>query len=392
MGKRIGVFCDGTWNTAAQRYSTNVRLLCESAGQHPSVQHLHYFDGVGAGEERLLGGLFGVGLDRILLEAYVRLCIDYRQGDEIFLFGFSRGAYMARSLVGLMRKCGVLGPENAEKAQQALALYRRRERGPDSPAALAFRKQYAAAYYEPYGCSDNARRGGLMITYLGLWETIGALGVPQRVPFSEWFNRRYRFHDCDISTIVKRARHCLAVDEFRRALPATPWSDESIARVNAVHGARRIEQAWFPGDHGAVGGGGMRAELSSGPLLWVAEGARKAGFEFDDRKGHLERAARISDPVNGMLRNADGDDFWLGVQGHGQRVHGAPRTLDNVSEELARRAGSRANYLSEVSRRGRWRRELLKAVLPKLSTPQRLRGSAGGKPSPAPSLAAAAAK
>lgn len=367
MGKRIALFCDGTWNTAEQRYPTNVRLACESATVRPSVQSIHYFSGVGAESERVLGGLFGVGLDRILLKAYVALCADYRPGDQIFLFGFSRGAYMARSLVGLIRKCGILRDDNLEQAEQALALYRQREGGADSPTALAFRKQHAAAYFEPYGTSANAKTGGLKIAYVGLWETIGALGVPQRIPFSRVFNTRYRFHDCDISSIVQRARHCLAVDEVRNALRATPWSDESIARVNAIHGGQVIEQAWFPGDHGAVGGGGMRAELSSGPLRWVVEGARSLGLEFDDPKGHLKNAAKLSDPVNGMLRSASGNDFWLRVQGSGPRLQSAPRTLGDVSADLRRRAAERPGYLTEASQRGVWRRTTLSSVLPKLA-------------------------
>lgn len=368
MAKRIALFCDGTWNFKDQPYPTNVWRLYESTAQIEHEQACEYLEGVGRKRHRLLGGLAGVGLNNILLEAYLKLCTAYEPGARIFLFGFSRGAYVARSLAGMMRACGVLAPDKLHLAPEALAIYRRRGVKPDRERALEFRARNAIAQYE----GDEAVKAGkgLSIAYMGLWETVGALGVPQRIPFSAIFNRGLRFHDADVSRMVRRARHCIAIDETRNALPNTPWTGESIRRVNEAYGEGSIEQVWFPGDHGAVGGGGLRDGLSHEPLLWVAEAAEEEGLVFDDAKGQLQRAAEEQDPVNGMLKS-DGNDFWLRVQGLGPRLAERPRTLDDVSAGLRERARERPRYLLEDSLKGVWRRETLNDVLgPLLCAPQ----------------------
>jgi uncharacterized protein (DUF2235 family) len=368
MPKKIALFCDGTWNSAEQRYPTNVCLLSESTAHIAGAQHVHYFDGVGIHSDRLWGGLFGIGLDRILLDAYKALCADYDPGDELFLFGFSRGAYTARSLVGMMRKCGVLKKEHLAKADEALSIYRCRETdGPDSETAIAFRHDYAAACYAAPGSPHAACAPQLTVHYMGIWETIGALGVPERIPFARFFNRRYHFHDCDISSMVERAQHALAIDEVRHALTHTPWTEESVRRINDAHGERRIEQVWFPGDHGSVGGGGMRAQLSSGALLWVADGARRAGLVIDDAKDHLNLATTTFDAVNGLLKNADGDPIGLSIQGRGPRLNQAPQTMDELSTSAKVRAAGRWAYLRDASQHGRWRRQTLAPLLEALA-------------------------
>ena len=144
--KRIVIACDGTWNRLDAERQTNVAKLAEAvlpAGPDGVAQVVCHLDGVGSGRgtgrlaralDRALGGTMGFGLEATLAEAYRFLVFAYAPGDEIHLFGFSRGAYTARSLAGLIRNCGILERRHAEAIPLALALYRARtpEAGPDS--------------------------------------------------------------------------------------------------------------------------------------------------------------------------------------------------------------------------------------------------------------------
>ena len=163
-----------------------------------TVQIACHLDGVGTGRgtgrlaqalDRAIGGALGGGLLATLAEAYRFLIFAYAPGDEIHLFGYSRGAYTARSLAGLVRNCGILERRHAGAIPAALALYRARspETGPDSEAALAFRARHAA--HVTVGRREaawRAERGlsagrALRIAYIGVWDTVGALGLPTQL-------------------------------------------------------------------------------------------------------------------------------------------------------------------------------------------------------------------
>ncbi len=213
--------------------------------------------------------------------------LAYAPGDEVHLFGFSRGAYTGRSLAGLIRNCGILERDAAAAIPAALAFYRDRRPGthPDSPAALAFRARHAA--HVVLGAREAAWRaetGGpagqaLRLAYLGVWDTVGALGVPGRLRLAALINRGLAFHDTALSGSVASARHAVAIDERRRGFPPTLWHNLAALNGGRVRGA--YQQRWFPGDHGSVGGGGAVTGLAADALLWVAEGAAAAGLALD---------------------------------------------------------------------------------------------------------------
>ena len=293
--KRIVIACDGTWSRLDAARQTNVAKLAEAVlplapdGVPQIVCHL---DGVGSGRgtgrlaralDRALGGALGLGLEATLVEAYRFLVLTYAPGDDIQLFGFSRGAYTARSLAGLIRACGILERAHADAVPAALARYRERAAA-DGPAALGFRARHAA--HVTTGAAEAAWRaarglpGGLPlgIGYLGVWDTVGALGVPAHLALAARLNRGLGFHDTVLSPMVAAARHAVAIDERRRSFPPTLW-DNLDALAAAAPGA--YAQRWFPGDHGSVGGGGGVTALSDDALLWVAEGAAAAGLALD---------------------------------------------------------------------------------------------------------------
>jgi uncharacterized protein (DUF2235 family) len=311
--KRIVICCDGTWQKLDAVHPTNVvRLARAVAPQAPdgTVQIVFHLDGVGTGRgtgalaqrlDRALGGLMGHGLTETVAEAYRLLVFTYRPGDQIHIFGYSRGAYTARSLAGMIRNCGILARAHAGRVGEALDLYRSsaEQDHPDGERALAFRADYApetvtgddeiAWRREKRPGRDWSGAVPLRVCYIGVWDTVGSLGVPETWSVAGVVNRRHRFHDTCLSSRVLAARHAVAVDERRRNFQPSLW--ENVAKLNDGAGGpgAPYQQRWFPGVHGAVGGGGDDTSLSNDALLWVMEGAEGQGLVFD-----AEARARIA--------------------------------------------------------------------------------------------------
>ncbi len=314
--KRIAIFIDGTWNRPDAEHPTNVVRLSRCVfhtDAQGAPQQVIYSPGVGAGRgnnrlarrmDRLLGGALGWGLTDIIEEVYRNLVFAYEPGDEIYIFGFSRGGFAARSLAGLIRSCGIPPRRHLARIPEAMARYISRDETthPEDPSSYEFRADFAPDTATSEGEFNWRRKRGdgairLTLAYLGIWDTVSALGLPHFVPMAERFNAQYRFHDAKLSSSVMAARHAIAIDEYRKTFPAFPW--ENVEPLNAErrrdweaqHGSAEgfrepVLQQWFPGDHGSVGGGGGRVGLSSITLHWIAMGAQEAGLrlsweEFD---------------------------------------------------------------------------------------------------------------
>src|ERR1700709_315688 len=175
--KRLVICCDGTWNTpdetkggnACPTNVTKLALAVADEDQGGVSQRLYYHRGVGTSRgERFTGGAFGYGLSRDVRSAYRFIVDTYVPGDELFFFGFSRGAFTARSTAGFLRNVGVLRPENAHRLDEAYALYRDRATGPQDVESELFRRSYS---YETSSFSTRIR-------FIGVWDTVGALGIP----------------------------------------------------------------------------------------------------------------------------------------------------------------------------------------------------------------------
>lgn len=304
--KRLVICCDGTWQRLYAGALTNVALTARSiatrdAHGHPQI--VYYSEGVGASLSglSLWQGMTGADLDDNLLEAWLFLNLNYEPGDQIYLFGFSRGAYTVRSLAGLLRKIGVLRRVHVDKARDALDIYRAREIAADSPEAERFRTAHAIAWPR-IAAPFTAPPCDLRLRYLGLWDTVGALGIPRLLPISIGLNRSYEFHDTALSRSVQFARHAVAIDERRAAFTPTLWSN--VDAFNTPGAPRRVEQMWFPGDHGGVGGGLARG-LSNCALMWVLEGAERAGLALEREPGSVISSCLAEiDPINTPIGGA----------------------------------------------------------------------------------------
>jgi uncharacterized protein (DUF2235 family) len=311
--KRLVICCDGTWQRLYGDALTNVALTARAVASrdaqgHPQV--VFYSEGVGASLSglSLWQGMTGADLDDNLLEAWLFLNLNYEPGDQIYLFGFSRGAYTVRSLAGLLRKIGVLRRAHVDKARDALDLYRARHIGADSPETERFRTAHAIAWPR-LAAPFTAPPFDLRIRYLGLWDTVGALGIPRVLPIAIGLNRKYEFHDTALSRSVEFARHAVAIDERRAAFAPTLWSN--VDAFNPRGAPPRVEQMWFPGDHGGVGGGEARG-LSNCALMWVLEGAERAGLAIERAPGSVVSACLAEiDPINAPIGGAS----WLAALG-----------------------------------------------------------------------------
>lgn len=328
--KRI-VFCfDGTWNKLAVDTPTNVVLTAASVEREArdgTVQIMHYDEGVGTGRlDKVTGGVFGAGLVCNVREAYRFLIFNYDPGDEIYVFGFSRGAFSARTFVGFVRHVGPLSRLHVARIDDALDLYEQRLEGADgaSEKMRRFRSDYAAAVCvgdddDAWRCKNvpdytKGKAPPFRIRYLGVWDTVEALGVPGMMWISRFTNRGNAFHDSSITGFVENVRHAVAIDERRSTFPATLCGD--LASLNAAQGKAAdapdapYQERWFPGVHGSVGGGGDIRGLSDGALGWVLKGAKLAGLKLD--VGYGSRVSGFKpDPYAPLVNVAKPDSSLL---------------------------------------------------------------------------------
>ena len=303
--KRLILCCDGTWNKADQEDNgvpcpTNVvKIGYRVAKRDGTTPQIVYYDqGVGSGNilDRYTGGAFGEGLEDNIHDAYRFLIANYEPGDELFLFGFSRGAFTARSIGGMVRKCGVLGREFIQHYRDAIALYRSEHR-PTDPAAVKFRKDYSVS------------KDDIKIKCIGVWDTVGALGIPLR-GLRSLTRGKHQFHDTELSGVVENAYHALAIDERRMPFEPTLW-------MYKPKPGQTIEQVWFCGVHSDVGGGYPEHGLSDITLDWMIGKAKSTGLAFDNSamQAHPlepDPCAELHNSKTGLYRLTAGVDRAIG--------------------------------------------------------------------------------
>jgi uncharacterized protein (DUF2235 family) len=292
--KRLIVCCDGTWNSADQECPTNVEKLRRALAPEDhdgNPQIACYVEGVGTKRrERLIGGGLGVGLSRNVQLAYRFLVENYEPHDELYFFGFSRGAFTARSTVGVVRNSGILRPDCRDQVEAAYELYRSRKPDdePNGKAAKEFRQRYSHPDPE--------------IQFVGVWDTVGALGIPIDGFRPPLISRMWRFHDTTLSSAVRHAYHAVSIDERRRPFKPTLWVEKETGAVATTTKDQTVEQVWFAGVHSDVGGGYPDPSLAEIPLRWMVERATACGLAFDPERLVLNR-----ERIDALRRNAGFD-------------------------------------------------------------------------------------
>jgi uncharacterized protein (DUF2235 family) len=266
MTKNI-VFCaDGTWNHPGETEDglpadTNVYKFYRALVPSANLSR-HYDDGVGSDGtllEKLNGGAFGDGLFNKIKQGYAAIACDYQSGDRIYIFGFSRGAYTARSLAGMIATCGLPAPNKFSDQATLDAFNAYREHQNRQPLLDQLKVKY--------GNVD------VKIAVVGVWDTVGALGIPDNL-FENVDNQIYGFLDTALHPNVQAAYHALSIDERRNEFAPTLW-DSSITS------GQELVQIWFSGVHADVGGGYAETGLSDITLGWMMANAAKNDLLFD---------------------------------------------------------------------------------------------------------------
>ena len=260
MPKKI-VFCaDGTWNhpqdsTGLAAKNTNVVKLYHLAQQSPTQTTL-YDDGVGADDLKLLGGAFAVGLFHKVKDGYRQIAANYSPGDTLYLFGFSRGAYTARSLAGMISHCGL--PTRGDPKDAA-------DKAFDYYENILLRGQLKQTL-DPFAMDSP------QIAMQGMWDTVGALGISGPL-LGIKDPAVYGFLDTDLHDDTASAYHALAIDERRGEFRPTLWTRSG--RPDQI-----LKQVWFTGVHSEVGGGSAEVGLSNITLSWMLKMAASRGMEL----------------------------------------------------------------------------------------------------------------
>jgi uncharacterized protein (DUF2235 family) len=282
--KRIALFLDGTWNEPGD--NTNVwRLKVMLAAADPSgISQIGYYDeGVGTHwYDRLCGGAIGSGLSLNVRQAYQWLVERYDDEDEVFIFGFSRGAYTARSVAGMIMKCGLLYPGAAMTGMEIFIRYQiGKEARPIYELKHIVDSKLGKLTTDEQRLLMNSRR--IPIKMIGVWDTVGALGIPwTQAPLIG--RGKFYFLNTNFSKLYEHAYQAVAIDENREPYRPTLWTKFTPAipdpTPSGPPSVQQVEQRWFTGAHCNVGGGYAGDELAQIPLVWLQEKAIQCGLSF----------------------------------------------------------------------------------------------------------------
>ena len=338
--KRIIICADGTWASAdIGSHPSNVVKIARAILPRDSKgipQMVFYDKGLGSNKgasqiSRMLAGMIGLGLEQNVWDGYRQLALNYEPKDEIYLFGFSRGAYTVRSLAGLIGSQGLLAKRDMEQFQRAWTAYRKSR---------------------PFTGTGRARP---TIACIGVWDTVGALGIPPNPilgKVSEVVNKKHAFHDVTIGKTTRCALHALSIDEEREPFLPTLWHEVARDTKGAPkHGAlKAIEQVWLRGVHTDIGGGYPSAGLSDIALDWMIRRVQvHTDLQFDSKyikeKIHPDIKAKIHDSHKFYYRkkartinatNADKRPKYAGEMLHASVLKRAayPKNLAKIAQAM----------------------------------------------------------
>ncbi|KAK3505420.1 hypothetical protein B0T13DRAFT_410817 [Neurospora crassa] len=310
--KRIIVCCDGTWMDSlgkrgeeppsnVTRISRVLRRTCYD-GTH---QVIAYVPGVGTSNklDSITGGAFGMGLDQDIREVYNFICTNYVDGDEIFLIGFSRGAFTARSTADMIASLGILMPDGLDRFYSIFHDYmymgtpsrNKTEfvvpnlpeyKGQKGQAKIEWEAERMKMYKEQLielGYTRDKfsdKKTDITIKALGVWDTVGALGIPPAPVIGvRGSSNQWAFTHTQISDKVEHAFQALALDEPRYAFRPALWERLPGSKTN-------LKQVWFPGTHANVGGGWYDQQIADITLAWMCDQLSTLGVEFNLKRMH----------------------------------------------------------------------------------------------------------
>ena len=262
MSKNIVIFSDGTGQEGGEGHNSNVYKLFNMVENRTAKQVIFYDRGLGTGWRKITGQAAGMGISKNIKECYRFIFDEYEAGDQVYLFGFSRGATTVRSLSSFVHLFGVLPKSRPELIDKAYRIYKIRNQNKRDKRAAAF-----VARHHTMWCR---------IRFLGAWDTVAALGIPIKI-LNAALNVipvfRHSFQDLSLSECVENARHALAIDEEREIFQPVIWEPTLIDK-------QTLKQVWFCGVHTDVGGGYADQGLSDISLEWMRDEAVNLGLRI----------------------------------------------------------------------------------------------------------------
>ena len=284
MPKSIIICCDGTGNEIKENQSNVLKFY--RILQKDAKQVAFYDTGIGTisnsgawstlktKAKGVFGLMTGFGLDRNVMDAYRFLAENYEVGDQVYLFGFSRGAHTVRVLAGLVHLVGVLKPHQVHLINYALTAYKQASLKDDF--SIAWRVQ------------EVLETPRVTIRFMGCWDTVASVIVPRRDRFYIPSLEELPFVKENPS--VQVFRHALAVDEKRRMFRVSEWAEPQLFKTvpylkDEQADPQDIKQVWFSGVHSDIGGGYPETESGAAklPLKWMMEEAAEHGLVFRKR-------------------------------------------------------------------------------------------------------------
>lgn len=318
VAKNIVICCDGTGNEISENISNVLKLYRTLRKTNKTTPHQVVFYDPGVGTlarpspwtkfyqdfKTVLGLATGYGLDDRVLEAYKFLIDQYETGDEIYLFGFSRGAHTVRVLAALIHKIGLLAPQQENLADAALTAYKQTRLSDEQKSISQNSTQVPNGDHEPqsFTADDRASQFARIVSsswptikFLGVWDTVASVIVPRPDRFYTFSLEKLAYTEMNPS--VKIFRQAIAIDERRRMFRLSKWEDPQNFMHNRFSQSNNsepqdIKQVWFTGVHADVGGGYPEKESgqSKFPLLWMIDEAVKCGLAVNPRTvNHLAK-------------------------------------------------------------------------------------------------------
>ena len=277
MAKNIVIFSDGTGQKGGIGSNTNVYKLFNMIEDRTSRQIAFYDSGLGTDWRKVTGAIAGVGITKNILDCYEFLFENFEAEDDIYLFGFSRGAATVRSLTGFLHLFGILPRSRKDLIHQAFKIYKIENHKKRNKKAKAFIAKHHTMWAK--------------VKFLGVFDTVAALGLP--IPWISVLLDRltpYKFHSFELSDSVIYARQALSIDEERKTFAPVLWD----ALPPGSHPKDKMKQVWFSGVHTDVGGGYPEEDLSNISLRWMIKEATEKGlliYEKSDAFKTLQAAA-----------------------------------------------------------------------------------------------------
>lgn len=311
MPKNIVVFSDGTGQEGGKGNNTNVYKLFNMIEDRTANQISFYDRGLGTGWRKITGSISGMGISQNIYECYHFLFENYLAGDNIFLFGFSRGATTVRSLSAFIHLFGILPKSRPELIKQAYKIYKIS----DGKKRKLKADNFIARHHNQW----------TKIKFIGVWDTVDALGLPIKSlsTLVDWFPFfRHKFHNLTLSESVEHARQALAIDDERLTFHPKIWDDE-------LKSYQTMKQVWFSGMHTDVGGGYKEEELSDIPLIWMIEEAKQAGLRI-----YPKHKVKTEPNADGFMHNSrkgfPGFLFRKKTRTWNTKTHGKPVIHESV--------------------------------------------------------------